>query len=338
MKVGLEAVAAYLPDRIVRREDYAYLDAAIPPGMERIFRGPAQVRKMKSDDAVEIMAEKAATAAIARAGLQPSDIDFVIAGNIGGKYVIPMVGAYIHDKLQCRRETPVLNIQNVCAGFVDGLNVAWNLVKAGEYKRVLVVMVMASETRYGGIDLSVPIAKLFGDGAGAAIVSGQNLRCEFLSYYNETYGEIYDHDVVELQSNKNPQLLKESEIRVANYFRADEYMFEWQQRVGKQFAVNMVRKALEKAGLKLSDLNMILYHQAHDVFTEEWIDGGVEAGVARDTWKDTWDTYGNVGNVDIAANLVEFCEDGKAAPGSIIALFGPGAGGHSPCVIIRWLV
>jgi 3-oxoacyl-[acyl-carrier-protein] synthase III len=337
MKIGLEAVVSYFPDTIHRREDFGYLDAVIPPGMERIFKGPAQVRKMKNDDVVEIMAEKAATAAIARAKLQPSDIDFIIAQNIGGKYLVPMIGGYIHDKLGCRRQTPVLNMQNVCAGFVDGLNIAWNLVQAGNYKRILVVMVMATETRYGGIDLSVPIAKLFGDGAGAAIVSEQNLRCEFLSYYNETYGEIYDHDVVELQSNKNPQLLKESDVRVANYFRADEYMFEWQQRVGKQFAVDMIRKGLEKAGLKLSDLNMILYHQAHDVFTDEWIEGGEKAGVARDLWKNTWDKYGNVGNVDIAANLVEFCEDGKVAPGSIIALFGPGAGGHSPCIIIRWL-
>jgi 3-oxoacyl-[acyl-carrier-protein] synthase III len=66
--------------------------------------------------------------------------------------------------------------------------------------------------------------------------------------------------------------------------------------------------------------------------------GGEEAGISRDKWKETWNKYGDIGNVDMVPNLEELWQGGKIGKGSVIALFPPGGGGHTPCMIIRWLV
>jgi 3-oxoacyl-[acyl-carrier-protein] synthase-3 len=342
MKIGLEALASYFPETIIRREDFSYLDPVIPKGMEQELRGPDEIRRLSDFNAVEIMAEKVAQKALDSAGLKAADIDYIIAGNFGGKYTIPMVGTWVHHQLGFRLETPVLNIQNCCASFVDACNVAWNLIRAGEYKRILVVMVSAWNTGggYVSIDQTTPFAKFLGDGAGAAIVSSENLKCEFLSYTNRTFGEIYNHIATELRPSEHPELQHKSPAQAAmgNYLYADEWFYEWQQKFGKTFALEGILKALEKANLSLSDLDWIVIHQSYPAGYEEWINGGEEAGISRDKWKETWNKYANIGNVDVVPNLEELWQERKLSKGSIIALFPPGGGGHTPCMVLRWLV
>jgi 3-oxoacyl-[acyl-carrier-protein] synthase III len=83
---------------------------------------------------------------------------------------------------------------------------------------------------------------------------------------------------------------------------------------------------------------MVMIHQPMEVMHAPWIDGGVEAGISREKWKELWNKIANCGNVDIPAILAELSEKGQIPKGSIIALFPPGLGRHTPCMIIRWLV
>ncbi|MFX0204287.1 MAG: 3-oxoacyl-ACP synthase III family protein, partial [Candidatus Hodarchaeota archaeon] len=285
--------------------------------------------------------EEVAKKALTSAKLKPFDIDYIIAANIGGKRLYPLVGSYIHKKLKFNRETPVLNVQNWCAGFIDQINVAWSLILSGRYKRILIVDVTTWALEGWGIDQTGPLAKLFGDGAGAAIVSAENLLCEFLSYYNHTVGELYDHMVVELMPHMTPELKEKAGVKgtMGNYLIADNWFFEWQQAEGKEFAVEIIKGALQEAKMTVSDLDMVIIHHAQDVIHNRWIEGGVDAGISKEKWKDeNWNKYGNIGNVDIPANLVGFIENGQIQKGSVIALFAPGLGGHTPCMILKWLV
>jgi 3-oxoacyl-[acyl-carrier-protein] synthase III len=337
MKVGLETVVSYFPETIIRREDFAHIDAVTPPAMAKLFKGPDEIRRSKDYNAVEIMGQRVAKKALDKAGLLPSDIDFILAGNLGGKNVVPMVGTKIHHELGFPEETPVVNIQNCCAGFIDACNVAWNLLKAGEYKRVLIVMVTAWATGGWDVDQTSPLAKQFGDGSAAAIVSAQNLKCEFLSYVNKTVGSLYDHLAWDFRRTMHPEFLTgpTAQRSVGMYLWGDEAFLEWAQ--DKRIAIDCIEKALKKANLKVSELGMIFFHQAQDVFFERWMEGAEEAGVSKDKWKETWNRYGNIGNVEVASNLAEWWEKGQIPKGSIIAFWVPGGGAHIPCMILKWL-
>ena len=274
MKVGLEALTSYFPEMVVKREDVSYLNPVIPEGMEDVYRAPDERRRLKDERAIEIMAEKVARKVLDSAGLKPGDIDYIIAGNIGGRFVLPLIGTWIHHSLGFPEEVPVLNMQNCCAGFVDGCNVAWNMILGGRYKRILVVMATAWDCGGKGIfDMSAPLSVVGGDGAGAGIISSQNLKCEFVSYHNRTYGQIYDHLASELRTPENPELLAKiyPQIKMGNYLFADEFFYGWQEKIGKDFAVEGINKALKEANLTLKDLDMVVIHQTISALIERWM-------------------------------------------------------------------
>jgi 3-oxoacyl-[acyl-carrier-protein] synthase III len=343
MKVGLESVVSYMPETVIKRADRSYLDQVIPEDHLPMFKGPDEVRRLDDENAVEIMAEAVTRRALENARLKPGDIDFIISGNIGGKKLFPMVGSYIHEKVGFRKETPVVNIQNFCASFVDGIYLAWNLVLSGKHERVLVSAVTsvgpaAAKTGWG-VDQTSPSGKFCGDGAGAAIVSSEKLKCEFLSYANRTLGEIYDHMRMEYMPVMNPQLKEKAGVQAEAgiFLTMDEWAMGFGMGLGKSIMMPTVEEALGQAGLTLSDLDMVILHHPMDLFHETWIKDGIASGIGADKWKLAYDKIGNCGNVDIAYKLSELSEQGLIPKGSIIALYPPGLGGHTPCMIIRWL-
>lgn len=341
IKVGLETVVKEMPETIIKGTDYSYLEPLIPEILKGRLRFPEEIRRLKDENAAEILSERVAKKALDSAGLTTSDIDYIIVNNCGGRYTIPMVGGYVHKSLGFAEEVPVLNVSQACASFLDGCDVAWSLILSGRYERILLVTVSVWETigGQGRIDLTDPLSVIMGDGAGAAIVSSQNLKCEFLSYYNRTFGEVYDYCCV---GPKPPALAQlegaGDQPSYSNYLFGTPKFFEWWQRVGDRFGIDGVGGALEKANLKLSDLDLVVFHQPVDMLYDPWIEGAAKEGLSPNKWKHTWEKYGNTANAVIPINLAEFWENGELEKGMIMAWITIGAGGHAPTMIVRWLV
>ncbi len=337
VKVGLETVVSYFPDATIKRGDYAYLKDALPEGME----APAEKRRLVRKDAAEFLAEKAAAKALDKAGLEPADIDLIIAENIGGQYIIPGLAAWIHQSLGFRREIPTWNLQNCCASFVDGCFLASRMLRGDdEYRRVLVVAVTALETGGWGTDKTSFVSATMGDGAGAAIVSREDLQCELLSYVNESCSEVYDWMVMAFDTPENPALLEslDGPVNIATGPRGmGEGFDEWTMTKGRTIISDGVSKALKKAGLTTDDLDLVIVHQAFDALIEIWKDELERIGIPRDKWHDTFSKYGNVGAVDPVATLADLLENGGIPRDTNIALFAPGGGGNTPTMILKWL-
>jgi 3-oxoacyl-[acyl-carrier-protein] synthase III len=340
-RVGLETIVREMPETVVTAKEKEYLRPVIPDFLLDVLRYPDEVRRFSHNDAAEILAESVAKKALDKAGLKPSDIDAIIANNCGGKYASPMVGPYVHEKLGFPKEVPVFNISNACASFVDACEAAWNFVLGGRYQRVLIVAVTALDTSGGGgrTDFTNPWLGVMGDGSAAGIVSSQNLKCEFLSYYGRTEGACYDFCGTDIRGPANPGLKGAPEQPpISSYlFLAPEYT-QWWQAGGERFGVDGIEGALKKTNLALSDIDLVLFHQPADLIFDVWIDGGVKAGLSRDKWKHTWDKYGNLASCSIPVNLAEFWEEGIFHENMIQAWISVGAGGHIPTMIAKWLV
>lgn len=339
-RIGLETVVQELPDTVVSASEYEHLRQFIPENIKDTFKGPEEIRRFRDNDAAEILAERVVEKALDRAGLDPSDIDYIIANNTGGKYNIPMVGCYIHHKGGFPREVPVLNTQNACSSFVDGIWLAQNLILGGNYKRILVVTVSAWETigGQGRIDLTDFLGVLMGDGAGAGIVSQENLICEFLSYYNRTFGEIYDTVGTFVKEPEHPEIPEaENQPPIGVFLHTRPSFYEWWQKNWDDFGIDSINGALKAANLALDDVDKVIFHQPFDMLYDHWIDGAAKAGLDKDKWIHTWNKYGNLSNSVIPVNLAEFWDEGILEPNSIVALLTLGAGFHMPTMIIRWL-
>jgi 3-oxoacyl-[acyl-carrier-protein] synthase-3 len=115
------------------------------------------------------LAVPAANQALAQAGLSAQAVDFIIFATMTPDVTFPGAGCFFQDQMACGT-VGALDIRAQCAGFLFGLVIADQFVKAGVYARILVV---GAEVHSAGLDYSergAAIAALFGDGAGVALV------------------------------------------------------------------------------------------------------------------------------------------------------------------------
>lgn len=335
MKVGFETIVRYVPEEVLPKAHFDYLKPALaklPEFLQEQFsKVPEEVRKYKGKDGdrAELMAIAIAKEALERSELNPSDIDYIIGAAVS-----------LHKELGFNLDTPMLNIADCCASFIDACQIAWNLVSSGECKRVLVVAsaALAGGPNGGTTDLTNPIAPIFGDGAAAAIVSSQNLKCEFLSYYCETDGRAYRSARGEIRPLENPELAEVAGVPsgLGPYFSMDDISYiEIASR--KNYLRDSLERAFKKANLNLQDMDMVICHHLGDCETS-WIEDLVNAGLSADTYKNLRMKTGNTGHTDLPTDLVQFWEDGLIKKGSIIALWVPGSGISLGCLVLRWLV
>jgi 3-oxoacyl-[acyl-carrier-protein] synthase-3 len=158
---------SYLPERVLTNFDLEKLmdtsDAWI-----RERTGIVSRRIVAEGESNTDMAEHAARAAIAAAGLTPGDIDLIAVGTTTPDLVFPNAGTLLQARLGCRG-APAFSLEAACSGFIYALAIADKFVRAREARYALVVgsEILSRITDY--TDRSTAI--LFGDGAGAVVLT-----------------------------------------------------------------------------------------------------------------------------------------------------------------------
>jgi 3-oxoacyl-[acyl-carrier-protein] synthase III len=165
----IRGVGAYLPKRIMTNDDLARLvdtsDAWIRErtGIEQ--RHIAEEGELTSDLGIA-----ASRQALVRAGIDPIDIDLVVCATSTPDRTFPATGVRIQAGLGVTKGA-AFDVQAVCSGFVYALSVADNFLKAGQFKRAIVV---GAETFSRILDWNDRgTCVLFGDGAGAVVLEAQ---------------------------------------------------------------------------------------------------------------------------------------------------------------------
>ncbi|MFT3905705.1 MAG: beta-ketoacyl-ACP synthase III [Steroidobacteraceae bacterium] len=166
MYARILGTGSYLPKKVVSNFDLEKLmetsDAWI-----RERTGIERRHQVAEGETTVDMAEHAARAAIAAAGLQPGDIDLISFGTTTPDLLFPNCGALLQARLGCRG-APAFSVEAACSGFMYALAMADKFVRLGEAKRALVI---GSETLSRITDWSDRgTAILFGDGAGAVVL------------------------------------------------------------------------------------------------------------------------------------------------------------------------
>lgn len=166
----------YVPPRVVTNDDLAAM--GIDTNHEWIVQRTGIESRRFAPEGVGTsdLALKASEDAIADAGIDKKDLDLIIFATLSPDHCFPGSGVFLQQKLglcdgDSPKFVPALDIRNQCSGFLYGLATASAFVESGKAKHVLLV---GAETHSAAMDLSTKgrqIASLFGDGAGAVIVS-----------------------------------------------------------------------------------------------------------------------------------------------------------------------
>lgn len=324
----------YVPENVVTNDDLSKLmetnDAWI---QERT--GIMERRHIKKGDgnSTSIMGVKAATIALDRAGLNPDDIGLIVFATLSPDMYFPGGGVQVQD-LMGMPTVPALDIRNQCSGFVYGLSVADQYVKTGMYRHVLVI---GSENHSGGLDFTTRgrgVSVIFGDGAGAAIVSrNEGGKGGILSTHLHSEGKHKDELALQGPSTNYwvPQIIAENPQEDIPYFPYMNGQFVFKHAVVR--FTEVIMEGLEANNLSVSDIDMLIPHQAN-LRISQFIQHKLR--LRDDQVFNNIQKYGNTTAASIPIALTEAWEQGKIKEGDLVVLAAFGSGFTWGSAIIRW--
>ncbi len=256
------------------------------------------------------MAYGAAVEAIADSGLMAEEIDLILVATVTPDQSFPSVSCQLQAKLGAKKAA-AMDISAACTGFIYGLVTAAQFINAGVYQHVLVIGVEKLSKITNWEDRNTAV--LFGDGAGAAVISTVADDRGILSFDLGADGHGGKH------------LYKGEEGLVMN----GREVFKFAVRQMGDSCMDV----LHKANLTKEDIDLLVPHQANIRIIEA---SRERLALPKEKVAYTIQKYGNSSAASVPVALDEYARVGKLKDGDIVVLVAFGAGLTWGSICIRW--
>lgn len=313
---------ASLPKRVVTNRD---LESMVETSDEWIVQrtGIRQRYIAGEGETTASLGAAAATQALERAGLTAQDIDLIICATSTPDNTFPATAVNIQNRLGMNHGF-AFDVQAVCSGFVYAMATADLYIRGGMAKRVLVI---GAETFSRILDWNDrTTCVLFGDGAGALVLEGQ-----------QGNGTITDRGI--LTSNLRSDGTHREKLYVdggpsttgtVGHLRM-EGREVFKHAVG--MITDVIEAAFEATGTTAADIDWLVPHQAN----KRIIDGSAKKlGIPDEKVVITVDQHGNTSAASIPLSLAVAAGDGRIKPGDLVMLEAMGGGFTWGAVLLRW--
>ena len=323
--VGIVGIGSYVPSREMSNDDWAQI---VETSDEWITTKTGMKKRRIADPDVSTsdLAVEACKIAIEDAGLKTSDIDLIILATSSPDVPLSSTAGIVQDKLGCT-ECAAFDINAVCAGWVHALDVGSRYAGTPGYENVLVVGSEIYSRILNWEDRGTCV--LFGDGAGAAVISEVESCRGVLGSWLMSDGS--GSSVIEIPAGgvRTP-IPSEGFVDGMQYFHMDG-------RAVWNFAIEAfpeaVRMVLEKVGRTLDEVDLIIPHQANINI----IEAGMEnLGLPMSKTFTNLHKYGNTAGASVPIALREAIDEGIVGPGSLVvtAAFGGGLAWGANAIVL----
>ena len=331
----IKGVGHFVPPRIVTNDD---LSQIMNTNDEWIIErtGIKERRWVEKGDGwtTSTMGAEAAGRAVENSELEMDEVDFIIFATLTPDHYFPGGGVMVQHQLGLGT-IGALDVRNQCSGFIYALSIANSFVRSGTYKNILVI---GAEVQSPLMDLSDNgrhISVIFGDGAGAVVVGvDENPDVGIRSTYLQSEG-LHAPELAVLAPG--PQRWVDVILDQDEPFTDDSWRAQMNGNfVFKHAVVRMteaVNKGLELAELELSDLDLLIPHQANlriSMAVQKRL------GLGDDKVFNNIMRYGNTTAASIPIALSEAVAEGKIKRGDVLVLAAFGSGFTWGSAIIRW--
>ena len=277
------------------------------------------------------LAVHAARAALESAGIRAHDLDMIVFATLSPEHCFPGSGVYLQQKLGLcdgpgARFVPALDVRNQCSGFLYGLATATSMVKSGACRHVLVV---GAEVHSAALDLSTrgrTVASLFGDGAGAVVVSATDEDRGIRALRHGADGRHADalaQKVFDIRRRPYIPLNAEGigQVRPEMMWARMDGKIVFKNAVERMIGVLM--ETCVASGCNGSDIDLFVFHQANlriNQFVQQ------QLGIPDDKMVHNIERYGNTTAATIPILLAEAEASGKLHRGMKVAMVAFGSG------------
>jgi 3-oxoacyl-[acyl-carrier-protein] synthase-3 len=317
MYAKFHSIGAYVPSKVLSNAD---LEQMVETSDEWILKrtGISERRIAAEDEYTSDMAAKASKLAIDRAGLEIEDVDLVLCATVTPDYFnMPATSCIISDKLGIKN-VQAFDISAACSGFVYALSVAKAFIESGMKKHVLIVGAEKFSSIVDYTDRTTCI--LFGDGAGAAVISATEVKEEaMIDVHASADGSYADFLVTPAPGCVNP--LSQKVI--------DEGLGFVQMRGNETFKLAVktltkdVKDILARNGIDAKDIPHFIPHQANYRIIKAV---GDSLKMSEEQVVVTVNKYGNTSAASIPMAINDIYESGRLHKGDLMLLdtFGGG--------------
>jgi 3-oxoacyl-[acyl-carrier-protein] synthase-3 len=324
----------YVPDNVVTNDDLAKIMDTNDEWIQERTGIKERRHIIRGEDTTTSMGVKAAEIAIQRANVAKEDIDFVIFATLSPDYYFPGPGVLVQRDLGLKT-VGALDVRNQCSGFVYAISIADQYIKTGMYKNILVI---GSEVHSTGLDMSDKgrgVSVIFGDGAGAAVLSREeDLNKGILSTHLHSEGQ-HAEELALIAPGMGKRwvtdILADNDPNDESYFPYMNGQFVFKNAVVRFSEV--INEGLVANNLQVSDIDLLVPHQAN-LRISQFIQQKFK--LSDDQVYNNIMNYGNTTAASIPIALTEAWEKGKIKSGDVVVLAAFGSGFTWGSVIIRW--
>ena len=310
---------SYLPERVLTNEELA---ATVDTSDDWIVeRTGIRQRHIAADgELTSDLALQAAEKALGDAGIAAQDLDFIVLATTTPDNTFPATATKVQAMLGMTGGA-AFDVQAVCSGFIYGLAVGDNFIKAGQAENVLVI---GAETFSRIIDWQDrATCVLFGDGAGAVVLKSNSSADGkgILSTHLHSDGRLNDI----LYVDGGP-----SSTKTVGHVRMSG------RELYRHAVVNMtsiVKEAVEANGLTPEDIDWVVPHQANKRILDSTTR---KLGLDADRVVITLDRHANTSAASIPLALDEAIRDGRIQPGHLVLMEALGGGLTWAASLVRW--
>ncbi|MBI4880801.1 MAG: ketoacyl-ACP synthase III [Planctomycetes bacterium] len=324
-RVGIRGTGACVPERVLSNDD---LQKMVDTSDEWITTrtGIKERRIIADDKATSDLAIEASEKALADAGISAADLDMIIVATISSDYVIPSTACLLQSRLKARH-IGAFDIQAACSGFIYAVATAQKFIESGSAHNVLVVGAEALSRVTDYQDRASCI--LFGDGAGAVILSDQFERGEILSVDLHADGDGEDFIKIKAGGSRHSASHQTVDGR--------EHYMRVRGRDVYRFAVSRMVELVESARQRHPDvaLGLVIPHQVNLRIIESARD---RLGLQDEQVYVNIDRFGNTSSASIPIGLDEARRAGRldGEQGKLLVMCAFGAGLTWGAVSLKW--
>ncbi len=324
--LGIQIVASgsYVPDQVVTNEDLQ-AERGFDPDWISQRTGILERRHAPEGQATSDLCVEAAKRAIRAARVDPSEIDLVLVGTFTPDFNCPSTACLVQDKLGL--DAPAVDLQAACSGFIYALVTGAQYVATGNSKMALVIGGDCNSRIVDPQDRR--IAPLFGDGAGAVLVTQGEPHQGLICYQMGADGSGGPLLQCAAGGTRHPMTI--DDVEAGRHFLSMDgrTVFKWAVRV----LTDTIELVLSKSGMSIHDVSMFLVHQAN----KRIIDAAIsQLGIDPDRVFSNLERYGNTSGGSIPLALDEAFQAGQINRGDTILMCGFGAGLTWGTSLFRW--
>ncbi len=313
---------AYLPQQILTNEELARrIDTS--DAWIRSRTGIRQRHIAAPGENTSDLALEASRAALAVAGIEADEVDLIVLATATPDNTFPSTATAVQAKLGITQGA-AFDVHAVCSGFVYGLAVGDNFIKAGQARTVLVLGAEVFSRILDWQDRGTCV--LFGDGAGAVVLRVTETDCGNSDRYvlsTHIHSDGRHRDLLYVDGGPS------STQTVGHLRMSGRDVFK--------HAVNLlagaVDEALEANAMRPEDIDWLVPHQANKRIMDATLR---KLGLPAEKMIVTIGRHANTSAASIPLALAEAANDGRIKPGQIVLVEGMGGGFTWGSAVIRW--